>query len=62
MKNANLKKALIEMRNAGLKPMEGETISKIRGGLLAPCSTKCGTNSACNSNSKEVEENGSSSQ
>ncbi|MGB3181279.1 MAG: hypothetical protein WBB45_07805 [Cyclobacteriaceae bacterium] len=50
MKNANLKKALMEMRRSGLQTMEGEVVSKIRGGVLAPCSTKCGTNTACNSN------------
>ncbi|AKD04286.1 hypothetical protein POKO110462_13365 [Pontibacter korlensis] len=57
MKNQNLKLALARFNALNdVEPLEGTVIRAVRGGLAAPCTTKCGTNSACNSNEKEVEE------
>jgi hypothetical protein len=46
MKNSNLKNLLSK---SGLKPIQGEVLTFIKGGKQAPsapCKIKCGTNSA----------------
>lgn len=51
MKNKNLKSALAKFNAMNdLQPLEGEIIGAIKGGVSAPCKTKCGSNSQCNSN------------
>ncbi|AKD04285.1 hypothetical protein POKO110462_13370 [Pontibacter korlensis] len=57
MKNHNLKLALARFNALNdVEPLEGTVIRAVRGGLAAPCTTKCGTNTSCNSKAKEEEE------
>lgn len=54
MKNTNLISRFNDLKKSkSIENIEGEMLKSIKGGLLAPCSTKCKTNTACNSNAKE---------
>ena len=56
MKNKKLISRFSTLKsNESISPIEGTCLVSIKGGLLQPCTTKCGTNcsSNCGTNCKE---------
>ena len=51
MKNQNLITRLKDLKQTkSIESVEGSMLKSIKGGIVAPCDTKCKSNSSCNSN------------